>query len=178
MASVSAVATRVGKTLIFSREFTDLVRAIGECKSKQEEDGIVKREATLLKARLAEPKLDKGKIKEYIVRLMYVEMLGHDASFGYVFAVKATHENNLLAKKVGYLASSIFLNDDDELIFLMINTIQNDLRSDNILIVCAALDTICNLCSEDEEEVMEVMSSGKLLCGRTSNFWKNQSCLQ
>lgn len=51
--------------------------------------------------------------------------------------------------QVGYLASSIFLNDDDELIFLMINTIQNDLRSDNILIVCAALDTICNLCSED-----------------------------
>uniref|UniRef100_A0A7S3UCP7 Clathrin/coatomer adaptor adaptin-like N-terminal domain-containing protein n=1 Tax=Picocystis salinarum TaxID=88271 RepID=A0A7S3UCP7_9CHLO len=149
MASVSAVATRVGKTLAFSREFTDLVRAIGECKSKQEEDGIVEREAANLKARLAQPKLDQSKIKEYIVRLMYVEMLGHDASFGYVFAVKATHENNLMAKKVGYLASAIFLNDDDELIFLMINTIQNDLRSDNLLVVCAALDTICNLCSED-----------------------------
>lgn len=100
MASVSAVATRVGKTLVFSREFTDLVRAIGECKSKQEEDGIVEREAANLKAKLAQPKLDKSKIKEYIVRLMYVEMLGHDASFGYVFAVKATHENNLMAKKV------------------------------------------------------------------------------
>ena len=51
--------------------------------------------------------------------------------------------------QVGYLASAIFLNDDDELIFLMINTIQNDLKSDNLLVVCAALDTICNLCSED-----------------------------
>ena len=34
----------------YSREFMDLVRRIGDCKSKQEEDTIVGREVTSLKA--------------------------------------------------------------------------------------------------------------------------------
>ena len=38
----------------FSREFMDLVRAIGDCKSKQEEDTIVGREVVNLRVRMGE----------------------------------------------------------------------------------------------------------------------------
>lgn len=37
-----------------SREFNELVRAIGDCKSKQEEDQIVAKEVVTLRARLAD----------------------------------------------------------------------------------------------------------------------------
>ncbi|KAK6158573.1 hypothetical protein DH2020_005887 [Rehmannia glutinosa] len=132
-----------------SKEFLDLIKSIGEARSKAEEDRIVLREIEVLKARLSDPNTPKFKLKEYIIRLLYVEMLGHDASFGYIHAVKMTHDDNLLLKRTGYLAVTLFLNEDHDLIILIVNTIQKDLKSDNFLVVCAALNAVCRLINEE-----------------------------
>ncbi|KAL7164612.1 hypothetical protein ACSBR2_040498 [Camellia fascicularis] len=81
-------------------------------------------------------------MKGFIIRLVYVEMLGHDASFGYIHVVKMTHDDNLLLKRTGFLAVTLFLNEDHDLIILIVNTIQKDLKSDNYLVVCAALNAV------------------------------------
>ncbi|GMI95696.1 Adaptor Protein Complex 4E [Hibiscus trionum] len=132
-----------------SKEFLDLVKSIGEARSKAEEDRIVLGEIETLKRRISEPDIPKRKMKEYIIRLVYVEMLGHDASFGYIHAVKMTHDNSLLVKRTGYLAVTLFLNEDHDLIILIVNTIQKDLTSDNYLVVCAALNAVCKLINEE-----------------------------
>ncbi|CAI9784685.1 unnamed protein product [Fraxinus pennsylvanica] len=132
-----------------SKEFLDLIKSIGETRSKAEEDRIVLREIDTLKARLSSPNTPKFKLKEYLMRLIYVEMLGHDASFGYIHAVKMTHDESLSLKRTGYLAVTLFLNEDHDLIILIVNTIQKDLRSDNYLVVCAALNAVCRLINEE-----------------------------
>ncbi|KAL8521481.1 hypothetical protein ACS0TY_011846 [Phlomoides rotata] len=132
-----------------SKEFQDLIKSIGESRSKTEEDRIVLREIETLKTRLVDPNTPKYKLKEYLIRLLYVEMLGHDASFGYIHAVKMTHDENLLLKRTGYLAVTLFLNEDHDLIILIVNTIQKDLKSDNYLVVCAALNAVCRLINEE-----------------------------
>ena len=40
-------------------------------------------------------------MREYLVRLIYCEMLGHDASIGYVEAIKFAQQPNILDKRVG-----------------------------------------------------------------------------
>lgn len=132
-----------------SKEFLDLIKSIGEARSKSEEDRIVLREIETLKARLSNPNNPKLKLKEYLIRLIYVEMLGNDASFGYIHAVKMTHDENLPLKRTGYLAVTLFLNEDHDLIILIVNTIQKDLKSDNYLVVCAALNAVCRLINEE-----------------------------
>ncbi|EPS59762.1 hypothetical protein M569_15042, partial [Genlisea aurea] len=132
-----------------SKEFLDLIKSIGEARSKSEEERIVLREIETLKARLSSPNTSKYKLKEYLIRLLYVEMLGHDASFGYIHAVKMTHDENLLLKRTGYLAVTLFLNEDHDLIILIVNTIQKDLKSDNYLVVSAALNAVCRLINEE-----------------------------
>lgn len=95
-----------------SREFFELIKAIGESKSKQEEDRIIQREVVTLKKKLESGgagsadgaglmplpgtpgassgnalNTNKKKAREFLVRVLYVEMLGHDGSFGYIKAV-------------------------------------------------------------------------------------------
>jgi len=99
-------------------------------------------------------------MKEYVIRLIYCAMLGHDVSFGYINAVKMTQEPKILDKRVGYLAASAFLHRDHEFIILLISSFRRvcipyqantmlthsqDLVSSNHLHVCAALTTITYL---------------------------------
>ncbi|KAK1306689.1 AP-4 complex subunit epsilon [Acorus calamus] len=132
-----------------SKEFLDLVKSIGESRSKAEEDRIILREVDLLKRRISEPDVPRRKMKEYVIRLIYAEMLGHDASFGYIHAVKLAHDESLPSKRTGYLAVTLFLDDGHDLIILIVNTMQKDLRSDNYLVVCAALTAVCRLVNEE-----------------------------
>eukprot|EP00957_Ditylum_brightwellii_P042764 3238250-Ditylum_brightwellii.AAC.1 len=81
-----------------SKEFFELLKAIGEARSKQEEDRIIVKEVATLKKKLETPVSKKPvqnalatnqkKAKEFLVRLLYVEMLGHDGSFGYIKGVE------------------------------------------------------------------------------------------
>ncbi|KAL8259890.1 hypothetical protein R6Q59_027843 [Mikania micrantha] len=149
-----------------SKEFLDLVKSIGEARSKSEEDRIVLHEIETLKRQINEPDIPKRKMKEYIIRLVYIEMLGQDASFGYIHAVKMTHDDSLLLKRTGYLAVTLFLNEDHDLIILIVNTIQKDLKSDNYLVVCAALNACCKLINEETvpaviQQVVELLGHPK-----------------
>ncbi|ANQ07557.1 Uncharacterized protein PCOAH_00018860 [Plasmodium coatneyi] len=132
-----------------SKEFFDLAKSIGEARSKQEEDRIICNEIVLLKSRFADPSASVKQIKEYLIRAIYIEMLGHDASFAYIHAVKLAHEKNILCKRTGYLSCNLFLNKDHELMLLLINTIQKDLKSDNHLEIWAALNCVCKLLNSE-----------------------------
>lgn len=107
-----------------SKEFFDLIRSIGETKSKQEEDKILVREIAQLKTNVSNSKATLKQMKEYIIRMLYCEMLGHDASFGYIHAIKLTSSKNLVEKRTGYLAVTLCLPKNHELILLIIASLQ------------------------------------------------------
>lgn len=128
-----------------SKELLDLVKSIGESRSKQEEDKIISLEATGLKQKFLERNLPEKKMKELLIRAIYVEMLGHDASFSHIHAVNLAQSKNILVKRIGYLACSLFIDKDSDILILLIATVQKDLQSKNHLEVMAALNVISKL---------------------------------
>ena len=125
-----------------SKELLDLVKSIGESRSKQEEDKIITGEALVLKQKFLERNLPEKKMRELLIRAIYVEMLGHDAQFSHIHAINLTQSKNLLVKRIGYLACSLFIDKNSEMIILMIAAIQHDLSSKNYLEVLAALNVL------------------------------------
>lgn len=168
-----------------SKEFFELLKAIGESKSKQEEDRIILREISTLKKKLetasksnnlsnsghnnplsqlggagtnsgngigsgnSNNATNKKKAKEFLLRMLYVEMLGHDASFGYIKAVEMAASSSIIHKKCGYLLCSCCLSPEHEFRFMLVNQMQRDLNSTSVLEVTTALVACTNLITGD-----------------------------
>eukprot|EP01039_Chlorochromonas_danica_P004528 gene4528-4966_t len=132
-----------------SRDFFDLVKAIGESKSKQEEDRIITEEVIYLKKAVAQSNVPKKKMKEMVIRALYIEMLGQDASFAYLKSVELCASTTISQKRAGYLTAALFLSPDHEFRFMLVNQIQRDMKSTNMLEVTAALNAVCKLITED-----------------------------
>eukprot|EP00755_Sulcionema_specki_P022213 Sspe_Gene.75973::Locus_47470_Transcript_1_1_Confidence_1.000_Length_2855::g.75973::m.75973/K12400/AP4E1; AP-4 complex subunit epsilon-1 len=140
---------KTGREMNNSRQFFELIRAIGEAKSKQEEDKIIAREIVVLKTKMKEKDVDERQMKEYVVRLLYCEMLGHPAEFGYFHCVGLIASNDLLHKRTGYLACQLTMSPASEFMYLIIAPMQKDLKSSNTLAVCAALNAATKLANEE-----------------------------
>ncbi|XP_006001978.1 AP-4 complex subunit epsilon-1 [Latimeria chalumnae] len=116
-----------------------LIRTITALTSKHEEENVIKKELAALKEHVSSPNTTLKQMKECMVRLIYCEMLGYEAPFGYIHAIKLAQQGSVLEKRVGYLAVSLFLNEANELLLLLVNTVLKDLQSTNIIEVCMAL---------------------------------------
>ena len=134
-----------------SKDFFELVKSIGESKSKQEEDRIILDEVAVLKKKMLDPTTssNKKKMKEFLIRLIYVEMLGHDASFGYIKAVELSAAKNLIQKRSGYLCASLVLAPSHEFRFMLVNQLQTDMGSSNYLEAWGALSAVSKLVTRD-----------------------------
>nr|XP_033776245.1 AP-4 complex subunit epsilon-1 isoform X3 [Geotrypetes seraphini] len=122
-----------------------LIRSITALSSKQEEEKLIHQELANLKATVSSPSTTLRQMKECMVRLIYCEMLGYEASFGYIHAIKLAQQGNLLEKRVGYLAVSLFLHENHDLLLLLVNTVLKDLQSTNLVEVCMALTVVCQI---------------------------------
>jgi AP-4 complex subunit epsilon-1 len=81
-----------------------------------------------LKKAFQQSSIAKKKMKELIIRSLYVEMLGLDASFAYIRAVELCASTSISQKKVGYLAASLCLSPQHEFRFMLVNQIQRDMK--------------------------------------------------
>uniref|UniRef100_A0A8C5N069 AP-4 complex subunit epsilon n=1 Tax=Leptobrachium leishanense TaxID=445787 RepID=A0A8C5N069_9ANUR len=122
-----------------------LIRSITALSSRQEEEKLIQQELANLKATVSSPNTTLRQMKECMVRLIYCEMLGYEAAFGYIHAIKLAQQGNLLEKRVGYLAVSLFLHENHELLLLLVNTVLKDLQSTNLVEVCMALTVVSQI---------------------------------
>ncbi|KAM4748999.1 AP-4 complex subunit epsilon-1 [Rhinophrynus dorsalis] len=128
-----------------SSKLGSLIRSITALSSRQEEEKLIQQELANLKATVSSPNTTLRQMKECMVRFIYCEMLGYESAFGYIHAIKLAQQGNLLEKRVGYLAVSLFLHENHELLLLLVNTVLKDLHSTNLVEVCMALTVVSQI---------------------------------
>ena len=150
-----------------SKDFTDLVKGIGETRSKDEEQEIMRREVTKLRVACQKPEYTALHVRrndkssnnilmssaddnarrqcELLIRLIYCEMLGFEVPFGYMAALNCTQHSRPDVQRAGYLALTLFLNGEHELTLLATNSLMKSLSSPDVREVCSALTAVCKL---------------------------------
>uniref|UniRef100_A0A673GLL8 AP-4 complex subunit epsilon n=1 Tax=Sinocyclocheilus rhinocerous TaxID=307959 RepID=A0A673GLL8_9TELE len=78
-----------------------LIKSITELTSKHEEENLIKQELSAMKEQVSSPNTTMKQMREIMVRAMYCEMLGYDASFTYIHAIKLAQQGGVLEKRVG-----------------------------------------------------------------------------
>lgn len=127
-------------------EFYEFITKITQAKSKTEESSHATEELATLSAKMGSPDISSTKMRDYLIRLIHCYMLGYEVDFSIIYAIMASQSGEKAGdKRVGYLACTLFLKNDNELGIMLMNTLQRDLKSQNYLDRCAALNAICYL---------------------------------
>src|ERR1700759_4935830 len=78
-------------------------------------------------------------------QLLYIYIYGFEVDFGHLEAVNLISATKYSEKQIGYLAVTLFLHEQHELLHLVINSIRKDLNGHNELYNCLALHAIANV---------------------------------
>ncbi|TRY64310.1 hypothetical protein TCAL_01859 [Tigriopus californicus] len=107
--------------------------------TKSEESSLVLAHLKEIQAKLKETDVKPAVMADALVRAMACHTLGYDVKFIQIYALQLAQKGSILEKKMGYLACTLLLSENDELILLLINTILKDLKSQNVIEVNIAL---------------------------------------
>ncbi|UJO19791.1 AP-2 complex subunit alpha [Fulvia fulva] len=115
--------------------------------------------------------------KKYVCKLLYIYILGWNVDFGHLEAVNLISANKYSEKQIGYLAVTLFLHEEHELLHLVVNSIRKDLADPNEINNCLALHAIANVGSKEMGEALCADVHRLLISPASKPFVKKKAAL-
>lgn len=100
----------------------DMIRTIRTCKTAAEERAAVAKECAILRDKLKEP--TQHHRHRTIAKLMFIHMLGYPTHFGQMECIKLIAEGDFPEKRIGYLGLMVLLDERQEVLMLVTNSIK------------------------------------------------------
>ncbi|GAB2297329.1 hypothetical protein Dimus_031439 [Dionaea muscipula] len=125
----------------------DMIRAIRACKTAAEERAVVRKESAAIRAAITEN--DPVYRHRNLAKLMFIHMLGYPTHFGQMECLKLIASPGFPEKRIGYLGLMLLLDERQEVLMLVTNSLKQDLNHTNQYIVGLALCALGNICSAE-----------------------------
>ncbi|CAN6676082.1 unnamed protein product [Malus baccata var. baccata] len=125
----------------------DMIRAIRACKTAAEERAVVRKECAAIRAAINEN--DHDYRHRNLAKLMFIHMLGYPTHFGQMECLKLIASAGFPEKRIGYLGLMLLLDERQEVLMLVTNSLKQDLNHTNQYIVGLALCALGNICSAE-----------------------------
>ncbi|KAF6157344.1 hypothetical protein GIB67_004282 [Kingdonia uniflora] len=138
---------RVESGELWVEEQWDMIRAIRACKTAAEERGVVRKECAAIRAAVSEN--DHDYRHRNLAKLMFIHMLGYPTHFGQMDCLKSIASAGFPEKRIGYLGLMLLLDERQEVLMLVTNSVKQDLNHSNQYIVGLALCALGNICSAE-----------------------------
>ncbi|CAK9278951.1 unnamed protein product [Sphagnum jensenii] len=146
MLSVSFFELKIWVHVCFI-SFRDMIRLIRACKTAAEERAVIAKECALLRDAFKEDHQDYR--HRNVAKLMFIHMLGFPTHFGQMECIKLIAAVSYPEKRIGYLGLMLLLDERQEVLLLVTNSLKNDINNSNQFITGLALCALGNICTAE-----------------------------
>lgn len=152
---------------------------IRNCANKEQEEKRVERELAKIRLKFTSTKTISGyDKKKYVWKLLYAFMLGYEVDFGHFQAVELCSSNKFSEKTAGYLAISLLLADNAEILRLVVNSVKHDMLAQVEHHAALALNTVANIGgAEFSDNLWGDISKMLLQNSALSSYIKRKACI-
>ncbi|PWY64766.1 Adaptor protein complex AP-2 alpha subunit [Aspergillus heteromorphus CBS 117.55] len=159
------------------RGLVQFIADLRNARARELEEKRVNKELANIRQKFKGGSLNGYQKKKYVCKLLYVYIQGYDVDFGHLEAVNLVSSPKYSEKQIGYLAVTLFLHEQHELLHLVVNSIRKDLLDHNELNNCLALHAVANVGGREMGEALS-MDVHRLLISPTSKaFVKKKAAL-
>ncbi|TIB37131.1 hypothetical protein E3P84_00539 [Wallemia ichthyophaga] len=148
-------------TMSFSN-LKSMIKSLRQQKTLADERSLIQRESAAIRTAFREE--DHFMRHANVAKLIYIHMLGYPAHFGQIECLKLAASSKFIDKRLGYLGIMLLLDESQEVLTLVTNSLKNDMNHSNMFVVGLALATFANISSQEmardlAQEVEKLLSS-------------------
>ncbi|KAF9453558.1 gamma-adaptin [Macrolepiota fuliginosa MF-IS2] len=150
-----------------------LIKGIRACKTVADERALIQQESAAIRASFREE--DSYQRHNNIAKLLYIHMLGSPAHFGQIECLKLVASPRFADKRLGYLGIMLLLDENQEVLTLVTNSLKNDMNHSNMYAVGLALCTFANIASEEMSR--DLANEIEKLLGSSNTYIRKKAAL-
>lgn len=152
------------------------VKAVRKAKTIADERTVVRKESAAIRTSFRDPNLDQTTRRINISKLLYLYILGEKTHFGQVECLKLLVSPRFADKRLGYLATMLLLDENQEVLTLLTNSLDNDMQHPNTFIVGLALCCLGNIASPELARDLYT-NVDKIMSLTNSVYLKKKTCI-
>ncbi|QRV74445.1 adaptin (adaptor HA1/AP1 adaptin gamma subunit) [Ceratobasidium sp. AG-Ba] len=150
-----------------------LIKGIRACKTLADERALIQKESAAIRTSFKEE--DSFARHNNIAKLLYIHMLGYPAHFGQIECLKLVASPRFSDKRLGYLGIMLLLDENQEVLMLVTNSLKNDMNHSNMYAVGLALCTFANISSEEMSR--DLCNEIEKLLGSSNTYIRKKAAL-
>ncbi|KFY62352.1 hypothetical protein V497_02417 [Pseudogymnoascus sp. VKM F-4516 (FW-969)] len=159
------------------RGLVQFIADLRNARARDLEEKRINKELANIRQKFKDGSLSGYHKKKYVCKLLYIYILGWNVDFGHLEAMNLISANKYSEKQIGYLAMTLFLHEEHELLHLVVNSIRKDLLDHNELFNCLALHAIANVGGREMGEALSGEVHRLLISPASKSFVKKKAAL-
>lgn len=125
------------------------IKAVRAAKTIADERTVIQKESAAIRTSFREDYSDTSIRRQNVAKLLYLFTLGERTHWGQVECLKLLASPRFTDKRLGYLGTMLLLDENQEVLTLVTNSLQTDLNHPNQYIVSLALCTLADIASTE-----------------------------
>ncbi|GAA5864008.1 hypothetical protein JCM8547_005307 [Rhodosporidiobolus lusitaniae] len=159
------------------RGLTQYIADLRACRVRELEEKRINKEMAHIRQKFKDGNLDGRQKKKYISKIIFTSILGYPVDIGHMEAVNLISSTKYSEKQIGYLALTLLMHENSDIVRLVVNSIRKDLDEMNETTNCLALHAIANVGGAEMAEALAPDVHRLLISPTSKSFVKKKAAL-